>query len=580
MVLVVVDQVVDREVLPPVVYESALTLYLIGILGSLVVGWYHGELGKQSAPLKEIILLGLIAVTALGAVGVVVQRSLSDTELTDALNADDLRRVGVLYLDDLSRDRSLSAVADGITEELISALTQVSGLTVSSRNAAREARALGNVSADSIARVLDVGAVVDGTVDQSGDRIRVNIRLLEAETGQPFFGETFTWAADDLASIGPGLATEVASVLRQQIGGEIRVREARAEAPNSAAWLQVARAERYIKDAAEALLAGDAHALAEAYDAAEAELVQAQVSAPDWAEPLVLRSQIAYEWYVLMDSRDELQETLDLAVAHADEALRLDPNNAGALEWRGTALYRRWLMRFDDGAAADNVLSRAKSDLERAKSLDPDRASVSSTLSHLYYQIDDWTGAVLEARTAYQQDAFLDVADGVLWRLYTASYDLGNYRDAVDWCARGKQRFPRDFRFVQCQIFTMTMPDATPDVRLAWELHDEMVPLLTERREFFDAQSRVVIGGIIGKAGLADSANAVFREAQIDAELDPDLEILAIEGAMRSVMGDVDGSIRVMERFMVSNPNQAPGQHWWWRSVEGNPAFERLRAAH
>ncbi len=38
----VIDQVVDREVLPLVVYEVALALYLFGILGALIVGWYHG----------------------------------------------------------------------------------------------------------------------------------------------------------------------------------------------------------------------------------------------------------------------------------------------------------------------------------------------------------------------------------------------------------------------------------------------------------------------------------------------------------------------------------------------------------
>ena len=50
MVLAVIDQVVDREVLPPVVYRTALTIYLVGILAALVVGWYHGELGEQKAP--------------------------------------------------------------------------------------------------------------------------------------------------------------------------------------------------------------------------------------------------------------------------------------------------------------------------------------------------------------------------------------------------------------------------------------------------------------------------------------------------------------------------------------------------
>lgn len=581
MVLAVIDQVVDREVLPPVVYQVGLTLYLIGIAGAVIVGWYHGEQGRQTAPLREIVMLSLVALAGISAAGLVVQRSLTEAELRDAINVDDLRRVAVLYLEDMSRDASMEAVADGITEGLISSLSAVRELDVTSRNGSREARSLGDVPPDSIARTLDVGAIIDGTVDRSGDELRVSVRLLEGSTGAALFRETFTWPADDVSSIGTELATQVAEALREQIGGELRVREARATAPNSAAWLQMARAERYLKDASEAVLAGDVDAIVTALDAAESELVSAQESAPEWAEPLVLRSRVAYEWYILLGgNRDELRETLELAVAHADAALLLDPDNPAALEWRGTALYRRWLMRFDEGAAADNVLSRAQADLERSRVLDSGRASAASTLSHLYYQVDDWVGAVIAAREAYEEDAFLDVADGVLWRLYTASYDLGNHAEAETWCERGGSRFPRDFRFVQCQIFTMTMPDATPDPRRAWALHEEIVPLLTERPEYFEAQSRTIIAGVLGLAGLRDSADVIFAAARLGPELDPDRELLGLESAMRSVMGDVDGSITAMERFMVTNPNQAPGEHWWWRNVDGNPAFERLRSLH
>jgi eukaryotic-like serine/threonine-protein kinase len=581
MVLAVVDQVVDREVLPLVVYETALTLYLIGIIAALIVGWYHGELGAQMAPPREIVLLSLVGVLAVVASATVIRNASADATVQDAMNTADLRRVAVLYLDDLSRDGSMQVVADGITEGLISALTTVRELDVSSRWAAREARDLGDVSPDSIARMLQVGALVDGAVDRAGENVRVSIRLLEGTSGAPLFRETFTWPADDVASIGTELAAELSNVLREQIGGEIRVREARATAPNAAAWLQVARAEQLIRSAADAVQAGDAHGVAEALEAADVELVAAQESAPGWARPLVLRSQVAYEWYVLLQANvEELVETLDLAVQHANAALALEPDDAAALEWRGTALYRRWLTRWDDGPDADRLLARAQADLERAQTLDPSRASASSTLSHLYYQIDDWPGAVLAARTAYERDAFLDVADGVLWRLYTASYDLGEHGAARQWCEEGYRRFPHNFRFTQCRIFLLTMPAAQADIDRAWALHAELRPLLTERPEFFDAQARIFIGGVIGRAGLADSANSVFADARLDAELDPDRELLSMEAAMRSVIGDADGSIAALERFMVVNPDHAPGRHWWWTNVERHPAFERLRAQH
>jgi len=148
MVLVVVDQVVDREVLPPVVYQAALTLYLIGILAALIIGWYHGELGKQKAPVQEIVMLAIVGVIAIGATGVVVRNALTEASLEDAIDPDDLRRIAVLYLEDVSRDGSLQALADGVTEGLIASLASVRELDVRSRNASREARSLGNVGVD------------------------------------------------------------------------------------------------------------------------------------------------------------------------------------------------------------------------------------------------------------------------------------------------------------------------------------------------------------------------------------------------------------------------------------------------
>ena len=97
----------------------------------------------------------------------------------------------------------------------------------------------------------------------------MSYRILEGQSGVALFRGSLDWPSDDLASVSSGLATEVGNALREQIGVEVRLREGRAAAPNSAAWLQVARAERSIADAAEALREGDGEAVSDAFDAAE-----------------------------------------------------------------------------------------------------------------------------------------------------------------------------------------------------------------------------------------------------------------------------------------------------------------------
>lgn len=578
MVLAVVDQVVDREVLPPVVYQVSLTLYLFGIAAALVVGWYHGEKGAQRAPMSEIVALGVLVVACTATSVQVIRSALNQATLANALSdaGADLTRIAILYFEDMSSDGSMGPVADGITEGLISTLARVPELEVTSISGAQRARDL-DATPDSIARFLDVGTLVDGTVNEVGDELRVSVRVLEGASGIPLFRDSYAWPADQVAAVSDRLADEVANALREQLGQEIQLRRGRAQAPNAASWLQVARAERLIKDARAASARGDVAGAADALDGAETELTEARESAPEWAEPLVQLGQVAYDRYAVAGNRDELLATLDEAVDDASQALQLEPDNPDALELRGTARYRGWLTRDEE---VNDEFQEARDDLEQSFALDRTRASAKATLSHLYMQVSDWPQAVLAAREAYTLDAFLSSAADVLWRLTTASYDMGEYAEANRWCSEGSKRFPDNYRFVQCQILVMTMSAAEPDVDHAWELHEKLLGLLGEGGEFLDAQSQIMIAGIVGRAGLADSANAVIARARRGPDVDPEGELLVNEAAMRSVSGDVEGAVRVLERFLAAHPGHFPGRHWWWTNLETDPTFRRLRDAH
>jgi TolB-like protein len=524
-----------------------------------------------------------VTITGLGASGMVIRQAIQQESLAEAVEQAglDLRSIAVLYFEDMTADGSIGAVADGVTEGLIRALSQVRDLDVASRNAARQVRGL-DVNPDSIASLLGAGTLVDGTVDQEGDELMVGVRVLEGSSGIPIWREYFSWPVEDIATVGDDLAAEVANGLREVLGEEIRLRTGRASAPTSAAWLRVARAERSLVDAQEAVQRGDGAAVADAFDAAAAELDQLLELAEDegWAEPFVLRGRVSYERYILAGTVDEFIGTLSEAAEFADRALDIEPNHAGALELRGTATYRRWLLQAEDEDVLDRLLDNAQDDLDQATILDQSRASAYSTLSHLFYQVGEWDQAVLAARQAYNEDAFLDAADGVLWRLYAASYDLGRHGDAEDWCLEGRERFPDNFRFVQCQIFLMTMNQAQPDVELAWELLTELGELAPPGQEaYLTALGQLAVGAVVGRAGMADSANAVFVAARVSDDVDPVGELQSIEAAMRSVIGDVDGSIQVLRRFMSAHPDHFPGEHWWWRNVEADPAFERLQGS-
>lgn len=580
MALAVVDQVVDREVLPGVVYRVTLTLYIFGIGAALVLGWYHGEKGEQQPTVPEILLLSVFALGGFAMSAQIIRNYVRDVSVASALVSStmDLRRLAVLYFEDETTDGSLAAVADALTEGLIRSLAQVRELDIVSRNGSESVRGAG-LSLDSIASIFAAGTLIEGRVDQVGDELRVSVTLVDGQSGVTVQRDRYDWPMDDLASVGDALAREVSRTLRIVLGEEIRLRESRSGAPSTAAWLHLARAEKALKDGLSAVQRGDDERADLEFTAADEELVAARVVDSEWVTPVALSARVAYERNQLATTFEELQEVLERGVALADEALAIEPNNAAALEVRGTARYRLWLFELAEEDALDVLLEAAQADLERSFSLDRSRANVNSVLSHLYYQVGDWSRAVLAARQAYEGDAFLTVADDVLRRLYLASYDLGQYEEASRWCLEGGRRFPDNFRFTQCRLYLMTMERAVPDVDEAWALYEEFESLLPEsQRPLLSGLGLTFLGGVIGRAGLPDSADAVMIRARVDQDVDPGGEQISMEAAMRSVIGDVDGAIESLERFMILNPGHFPDEHWWWRNLEGNRDFERLQA--
>ena len=94
-----------------------------------------------------------------------------------------IRSLAVLPLESLSSDASQDYFADGMTDELISDLGQISALRVISRTSVMAYKHT-RKSLPQIARELNVDAVVEGTVLRSGDQVRITAQLIEGVCGQ------------------------------------------------------------------------------------------------------------------------------------------------------------------------------------------------------------------------------------------------------------------------------------------------------------------------------------------------------------------------------------------------------------
>jgi TolB-like protein/tRNA A-37 threonylcarbamoyl transferase component Bud32 len=186
----------------------------------------------------------LAGVVLLGGVGWGAWRF---SQRSGAVAADtgglDPHRVAVLYFDDVGQSDSLGYLADGLTEGLIDALGEVQTLNVISKNGVAPFRG-DSIGRDSVARALKAGTLVQGNVEKEGGKVRVTMRLVDGGSGAEFQRASFEQPATNLLAIKDTLTQQVARLIRQRLGEEIKLREQRQRAANPQAWALVQRAEQ------------------------------------------------------------------------------------------------------------------------------------------------------------------------------------------------------------------------------------------------------------------------------------------------------------------------------------------------
>src|SRR5467141_2956355 len=148
--------------------------------------------------------------------------ALEETGSSDAVRAlvGQTRAIAVLPFVNSSADADNEYLSDGITDELISALTQVEGLRVTSRTSAfalkgkpQDVRAIG--------ALLCVSAVLEGTVRKSGDRLRITVQLAAADDGRNLWSERYDRLLDDVFAVHDEISRTIVNTLRSTFLADI-----------------------------------------------------------------------------------------------------------------------------------------------------------------------------------------------------------------------------------------------------------------------------------------------------------------------------------------------------------------------
>jgi TolB-like protein len=139
-----------------------------------------------------------------------------------ALRGDAIPTIAVLPFVNISSDPEQGYFADGLTEEFICQLSQLSGARVAGRTSAFALKGLGGDVRD-IGRELGVAYVLEGSVRRAGDRLRIAARLVDCVQGFDLWSETFDRRVGDVFAIQEEIAEAVCRATRATLGiGDVR----------------------------------------------------------------------------------------------------------------------------------------------------------------------------------------------------------------------------------------------------------------------------------------------------------------------------------------------------------------------
>src|SRR5438093_207653 len=154
--------------------------------------------------------------------------------LTTSLPPD--KSIAVLPLQNLSEDEQNAFFADGVQDELLSNLSKIKELKVISRTSVMQYKSGTKRNLKEIAQQLGVNNVVEGSVRRSGDRVRVSVQLIDAQTDRHLWGENYDRTLADSLSLQGELARDIANAVGATLSPQEKARVVAKPTNNPAAY--------------------------------------------------------------------------------------------------------------------------------------------------------------------------------------------------------------------------------------------------------------------------------------------------------------------------------------------------------
>jgi TolB-like protein/cytochrome c-type biogenesis protein CcmH/NrfG len=353
------------------VIRAVIVLLLVGFPVALVLAWVF-----------DVTPRGIMVTPALGAhrrrnlilliaAGVIVSASAGFLLLPRAVWHKVDKSVAVLPFQNLSSDPENAYFADGIQEEILTRLAKIADLKVISRGSTQQYQSEpGNLA--EIAKQLGVANILEGSVQKAGNEVRVNVDLVNAQTGKQLWAETYDRKLSDIFAVESDIAKGIAESLQATLTG--REEQALAATPTN-------NPEAY-----------DAYLRGLAFEARSNYSSDALFNAIDYYDLAVrLDPNFALAWarlsgaHALLYSnrRDTTPARRDAAKEALENAQKLQPNAPETLLFTG--YYQYWVLHDD---------RLAKATFERVSKMLPGNSEVLYALAAIARSEGHWDESV------------------------------------------------------------------------------------------------------------------------------------------------------------------------------------------
>ncbi len=354
--------------------------------------------------------------------------------------------IAVLPFENFSRDPDNAYFAEGIQNEILTRLATVRDLKVISRTSTAKYQSKPD-NLKTVAQELGVSTILEGAVQKAGDKVRVNVQLIDVRADTHLWAKSYDRDLRDVLGVESEVSQEIAEALQAKLS------PSESHALTSAGTRDAEAYDLFLRGEYEFHKA-DISRAAEAYDRADAFYRQALARDPNFTEAAagLARSRLLRHWLVSPLAPAELEEVkslidralalapnspeahlalgfffywghrqYEMALTEFNRALELQPNNASALVGRG-AIYRR-----------RGEWERSLADFQRAEELNPRDAIIQEAVGSTYLALRLWKDSERAAFRSLAIDPHHAVAALVLLvsRL-NATGDVDSARRALD----------------------------------------------------------------------------------------------------------------------------------------------------